>query len=269
VDLAARRKAALIEHITRQQRLLEQYEQARDLADDPKAITRADGQIRSIRDSLAQYQAELDQLITAAAPSAGASAGANGVADPGITRILFMASAPDDTAELRVDREMRHIQQQLRQAALHTRFTLETRMAVRPEDLTQALLDVSPRIVHFSGHGSARGELCLENHAGLTHPVTPDALAALFALMADRVECVLLNACYSQLQADAIVRHVPYAIGMSREIPDKAAIIFALGFYQALAAGNGIERAFHFGLVQLRLQNLPDDLMPVLRVKGR
>jgi hypothetical protein len=35
-------------------------------------------------------------------------------------------------------------------------------MSVRPADLTQAMLDTQPQIVHFSGHGSASGALCFD-----------------------------------------------------------------------------------------------------------
>jgi hypothetical protein len=34
------------------------------------------------------------------------------------------------------------------------------------------------------------------------------------------------------VQAEAIVKHIPYVIGMSKAIGDKAAIEFAVGFYR-------------------------------------
>jgi len=71
---------------------------------------------------------------------------------------------------------------------------------VRPDDLTQALLDLEPRIVHFAGHGSASGALFLENELGESHPVEPETLASLFKLVSEQVECVLLNACYTESQ---------------------------------------------------------------------
>jgi hypothetical protein len=51
---------------------------------------------------------------------------------------------------------------------------------------------------------------------------------------------------------------------MNNAISDEAAIAFAVGFYQALAAGRTYEEAFEFGRVQIRLQGVPEHLTPVL-----
>jgi hypothetical protein len=48
------------------------------------------------------------------------------------------------------------------------------------------------------------------------------AIATLFSLLADKVECVLLNACYSATQADAIAEHIPFAVEMKRALGDRA-----------------------------------------------
>lgn len=90
---------------------------------------------------------------------------------------------------------------------------------------------------------------------------------ALFEQFADQVECVLLNACYSETQAVAIAEHINYVIGMNQAIGDKAAIVFAMGFYQAIGAGRKIEEAYQLGCVQIRFHGTPEHLIPVL-VKG-
>ena len=51
--------------------------------------------------------------------------------------------------------------------------------------------------------------------------------------MSGLVECVLLNACYSEVQATAIVQHINYAIGMNQAIRDDAAIIFTKARFRA------------------------------------
>ena len=58
--------------------------------------------------------------------------------------------------------------------------------------------------------------------------VSTEALAGLFALFASSVECVVLNACYSAVQAEAIAEHIPHVIGMSQAISDQAAMEFAV-----------------------------------------
>lgn len=74
----------------------------------------------------------------------------------------------------------------------------------------------------------------------------------------------MLNACFSETQAEGIAKHIPYVIGMSNEIGDKAAIAFSIGFYQALGAGRSIEEAYKLGCVQIIMQGIPEDLTPVL-----
>lgn len=126
------------------------------------------------------------------------------------------------------------------------------------------MLDLEPQIVHFSGHGESTGALQFENQIGQTHFVQPDALAALFEPFASQINCVLLNACYSDIQAKAVAEHIEYVIGMNQAVGDEAAIAFSVGFYQALGAGRTIEDAYKLGCVQIRLWNIPEHLTPML-----
>lgn len=182
--------------------------------------------------------------------------------------ILFLAADPTDASRLRLGEELREIQEKLQLAKLRERFELNQRMSVRPADVSQALLDVQPYIVHFSGHGATSGALFFEDKSGEAYLIQPEALAALFEQFANQVNCVVLNACYSETQANAIARHINYVIGMSQAIGDKAAIAFSTGFYQALGAGRAIEDAYKLGCVQIALQGIPEHLTPVLIKKG-
>lgn len=183
----------------------------------------------------------------------------------GMIPILFLAADPTNASRLRLGEEFREIQEKLKLAKLRDNFKLELpQLSIRPPDIAQALLDTQPQIVHFSGHGASTGALCFENQTGQVQLVQPDALAALFEQFSSQINCVLLNACYSETQAKAIAEHIEYVIGMNQAIGDKAAIAFAIGFYQALGAGRPIEDAYKLGCVQIRLQSIPEHLTPVL-----
>ena len=181
-----------------------------------------------------------------------------------IQTILFLCADPSNTSRLRLGEEVREIREKLQLAKLRERFKLEERFSVRPADVSQALLDLHPQFIHFSGHGAATGALYLENKTGEAHPIDPQTLAMLFEQFADTVSCVILNACYSATQAHAISQHIPYVIGMSEAIGDKASIAFSIGFYQALGAGRSIDDAYKLGCVQIRLENIPEHLTPML-----
>ena len=182
-------------------------------------------------------------------------------------KILFLAADPSNATRLRLGQELRDIRERLQLAKERDRFILDSRESVRPGDISQAIFDVEPQIVHFSGHGTSTGELCFEDLLGESQPVQPDALAALFELAADQINCVVLNACYSEAQAKAIGEHIPFVIGMNKAIGDQAAIAFAVGFYKALAARRTIDQAYKFGCVEIRLQGIAEHLTPVLYSK--
>ena len=65
------------------------------------------------------------------------------------------------------------------------------------------MLNESPQIVHFSGHGEGRSGLYFEDEVGNAKLVTGSALGSLFKLFAQEsnIECVVLNGCYSEVQA--------------------------------------------------------------------
>jgi hypothetical protein len=151
-----------------------------------------------------------------------------------VKKILILSANPRETSKLRLDEEVQKIQAGLERAKSRDNFEIITKWAVRPIDIRRALLDHEPQIVHFSGHGLGEGGLAFENITGQMQPVSTKSLAWLFELFKDKIECVLLNACYGEAQAKAIYQHVNCVIGMNQEIGDKAAIAFAVGFYDAL-----------------------------------
>jgi hypothetical protein len=195
--------------------------------------------------------------------------------EPGATiirpkKILVLTANPKTTPRLRLDEEVREIDEGLRLSKYRDKFEIQSRWAVRLRDLRRALLDAEPQIVHFTGHGRDGG-LLVEDELGMAVPISPEALAGLFALCSDQVECVILGTCYSEKQAAAIGSHIQYVIGMEKAIKDKTAIEFAVGFYDALAAGKSLEEAFEFGRNAI-LQEFPDQtehLIPVLKKKKR
>jgi hypothetical protein len=196
--------------------------------------------------------------------------GVSSKSKPKKKKILILAANPMDTTRLRLDEEIREIEQGLKLAKKRDQFEIKPVLAVRLRDLRRALLDHEPHIVHFTGHGNKEG-LLVEDKGGMAKQVSSEALSELFALFSDQIECVILSACYSAVQANAISKHINYVIGMKEEIDDDAAIEFAVGFYDALGAGRSVEDAFKFGRVAI-LQKFPDlseHLIPVLKKRKK
>jgi len=179
-------------------------------------------------------------------------------------RILFLASEPTNAGKLRLGAELQEVRNRL---STNSFFEIKDRQAVKPDDVLQTILNYKPHIVHFSGHGKETGEICFEDEKGNSKTIPPDALASLFKLVNEYVKCVLINACYSELQAKAISQFVPIVIGTKKEISDSAAIKFSTGFYTALdpdLSQKSLLKAFDSGCIAIRFENLPEHLTPII-----
>jgi hypothetical protein len=179
-------------------------------------------------------------------------------------KVLFLAANPKDSTRLRLDEEMRSIDLALRQAEFRDKFDIDQHWAVRVADIQGYLLRHQPDIVHFSGHGSASSDIILEDNNGNSQTVSPRALSRLFSVLKDNIRCVVLNACYSEQQAQAIAGTIDCVIGMSTAIGDPAAINFAAAFYQALGYGRNVKTAFDLGCLQIDLDDLDEQDTPQL-----
>ncbi len=182
--------------------------------------------------------------------------------------ILVLAANPKNTSPLRLDQEVREIDSGLQRARRREEFVLVQKWATRPKDVRRAMLDYRPNIVHFCGHGTGEEGLVFEDENGQVKLVDADALSEFFGLFSE-IECVVLNACYSEVQSEAIAKHIPYVIGMRRSISDVAAIEFAVAFYDALGAGESYEFAHRIACNALKWAGLPEHDIPVLIKRER
>ncbi|MEM9092955.1 MAG: NB-ARC domain-containing protein, partial [Cyanobacteria bacterium P01_F01_bin.53] len=183
-------------------------------------------------------------------------------------KILLLSANPVGTEKRRLDEEIRDIQEGLFQAKNRDNFVLDSIWATRHKDIRRAILRVQPNIIHFSGHGSKEGGLAFEDESGGVKILQASALAGLFSLIAESVECVVLNACYSEPQAQAIAKHIDFVVGMKKDIGNRAAIEFSVGFYDALCSGLSIEKSYEFGCNAIQLAGLNENLTPVLKRKN-
>ncbi|MFB2891319.1 CHAT domain-containing protein [Aerosakkonemataceae cyanobacterium BLCC-F50] len=183
-----------------------------------------------------------------------------------VKTILILAANPTNTAPLRLEEEIREIDEGLRRGNKREQYKLEQKWAVRSRDFYRAILDYQPNIVHFCGHGAGEDGIVLEDDTGKMVLVQTNALASMFKVFAKKsVECVILNACYSEVQAEAISKYIKYVVGMNKAVGDKAAVAFAVGFYDAIAAGFTVEDAYDLGCSQMMVSL--EHETPVLKKK--
>ena len=102
--------------------------------------------------------------------------------------VLFIASNPEDQGSLRLDEEIREIQKNIKLSKHRDSVCLESIWATRPTDLLQAINEYKPTVVHFSGHGSDRDELLLQNDSGESQAVSKKSLVEMFRVMSSDIK---------------------------------------------------------------------------------
>lgn len=180
-------------------------------------------------------------------------------------RILFLAADPSDLTRVRLAAEFQVIRDELQRGRWGGLFVLEPMFSVQVRDMSRAVKNFRPHLIHFCGHGSVDGELVFEDPKEEARRVRPEDLEAFFARLAGRVDAVVLNACYSEKQAVMISKYVPYTIGIRGLVSDPAAICFARGFYQSLSAQGGLDGAFEDACAFLRAEGFSDSVELVLQ----
>jgi hypothetical protein len=185
--------------------------------------------------------------------------------------ILFLAANPLDTDRLALDCEARAIQDELDRSGDRDKFELVTRWAAEPLDLLRELRKLRPSVVHFSGHGSIEKTapgLCFQGPGGHAQMVSAAALRDTFAAAGGSVKVVVLNACYSDPQAEALAEHVDCIVGMHGPITDAAARSFAIGFYGGLGERESVAAAYGQGCAAIRLGGQAETDRPRLTVRA-
>ncbi|MEA5500327.1 VMAP-C domain-containing protein [Limnoraphis robusta] len=170
-------------------------------------------------------------------------------------RILLFEANPQSTQNLKLNSEIKTIREVLGSAKKPDNFDFKERLATTYEDLQKYLLRENPHILHFCGHGSGEQGLCLLDEREDPFLLQTEVLVNLVKILVEQnqtLECVLLNACHSYIQAKALSQYVNYAVGMCGFIPDDVAITFSRSFYTSLGEGSPIEYAYKHGINAIR-----------------
>lgn len=170
-------------------------------------------------------------------------------------QVLFLAANPKSTTQLALASECAAIMRVLREDRNTGEIDFQTRWAVTIDDLMRELNALRPSIIHFSGHGNAAG-IALEDKERGPLLVPPTALAELLESTETTAQAVILNACYSEAQAQVLSEKLGCAIGMDGAIDDDAALEFSVALYRALGHGKSLHSAFRQARAALTAKHL-------------
>jgi hypothetical protein len=93
------------------------------------------------------------------------------------------------------------------------------------------------------------------------------ALEEAFDAAGRSVQVVVLDACYSDPQAEALAAHVDCVVGMAGSVLDDAARSFAIGFYGGLGERESIAAAYKQGRAAISLAGLHEGNRPKLKIR--
>lgn len=167
-------------------------------------------------------------------------------------RLLFTGASPARLAPLDLAAAWEGVTRELSEVATHGRPAPSVaRSGATISDLADALQQ-GVDIWHYVGHG-VEGRLAFEDGRGGAAAADAPRLGALLA--GEGVRLAVLNACHSaqgggeaSSVAEALVKaDVPAVVAMQGEPFESVARAFARGFYAAIAAGQGVDRAVTAG----------------------
>jgi len=184
-----------------------------------------------------------------------------------VLMVLFFASNPDGVKQLSIDNEARMIEEAIRKSKHRDKVFFKSQWATQATDILQGINEMNPDIIHFSGHGTEENELVLQNSDGSPMRISKEAIAQVISTVSDKVKLVFFNSCFSQGQAEEIIKHIDSAIGMTSSITDEAACKFAAQFYSSLGFGCSLDKAFIQAKASLMLENIPEDNTPEIYCK--
>ncbi|MEN3334333.1 MAG: hypothetical protein V7641_3698 [Blastocatellia bacterium] len=183
------------------------------------------------------------------------------------TTVLLLATNQLEIAYVRLDDELREIDEKIHVARFGNSFEFESRPAIKVSELRSLLFRYKPHIIHFSGHGRASGEIILEDDAGGMRITGVDELIGILRTIKDNLRLAVFNVCYSKAYAEAFAETFDYAVGMDGLLDRSSAIVFAGSFYQALAFGRSVREAFDAAKEQLTIRALAGANVPVLLIR--
>jgi hypothetical protein len=184
--------------------------------------------------------------------------------------LLLLASNVVDTVDPLSANEIRGIYETIESSKYGKSFERFQHPGLRLSDIRKWLLRYQPHILHISGHARPTEGLVLEDDNSKTAKIKCDQLVKLILTSTDdvRLKLVFFSFCYSEACATEILAKVPYAVGVSDEIPAESLLLFSEAFYEALASGKSVRGAFDNAHEWLRTKGLEGSDAMVLRVRS-
>ncbi len=174
--------------------------------------------------------------------------------------ILFLGASPSSLPALNIDTEHYKIKSQLEN---NEHFILRSWLKTTKKHVLSLTNEFRPLIVHFACHGKTMGLHLESDPPGANNGFfNLSDFKDVIANRSDMIQCLILSACESLELGQHIKTFIPNVIVTNQKVHDKASILFAEGFYQAIDNQNtstpDYKKAYDTGMEFLKVLNLSD-----------
>lgn len=189
---------------------------------------------------------------------------------PKVKKILMLLANPENPEPVRRRKEIKETRDALKRAKHGVLCELLDRPDINAAELSQELSTIEPYIIDISGCDNGIEALTLDGHLGITTFKNPEKLISeLFQQYDKSVKCIILNGCYSEVQAREIVLHIDFLIGISRELEDIKVLEFLSEFYYQIGSERTIRDSYNISCNYLKRKGLDDiNLLPTILDKS-
>lgn len=134
-------------------------------------------------------------------------------------------------------------------------------------DLSRVIGRFEPDILHLSAHGTDNS-IILSNDAERERPLSVEQFLSILDGVERKPRLIFVSACKSHDVAQKLSSVVEFAIGATGSISVAAAREAAVKFYELLAKGFPVGRAFNAAAAIVRIEDIGIDLKLYERTKG-
>lgn len=157
-------------------------------------------------------------------------------------KLLYIASNPDGSPSLLLEREITEIQRRLGRVVTTQSVEMRFLLDLPIEDIATEISNYRPTILHISAHGDEE-ELTLANADKQPIHINGPTLTALLSVP-NPPKLVYLNACNSVQIAENVAKSIPLTVGTSAPITNRAARASVVRFYELLFSGHPVQQSF-------------------------
>jgi Tfp pilus assembly protein PilF len=187
-------------------------------------------------------------------------------------KVLMLLTDPEGEEKRRRREEIRRVKAAKDRARNGDQFDVDSQPDVDAARFSQEVSKLEPFIIDIFGNEGGIEDLVFEKsikEAVFTESEKIQLISDLFRVYSESVksvECIILNGCYSISQAQEIVQHVEFVIGIDHALGEENITDFLEEFYYQVFSERGIKGAHSFGCNRVKRKNSKDihDLLPKL-----